>query len=111
VLALGWTSPDVAVVVYLTEFLNLTGKEFGLLHATMSLSIAITVFILGHLAGRMRRARLLVGGVVVAGLAYIFILFEPGLVQLLVIWALSGLGWGTHWLIDQALWAEVAPDH
>lgn len=57
----------VALYVY-----DLTGQEFGLLHATMSLSIAITVFILGHLAGRMHRARLLVGGVVVAGLAYIF---------------------------------------
>ena len=36
----------VALYVY-----DLTGQEFGLLHATMSLSIAITVFILGHLAG------------------------------------------------------------
>ena len=42
---------------------------------------------------------------------FFFILFEPGLVQILVIWALSGLGWGTHWLIDQALWAKVTPDH
>jgi MFS family permease len=22
----------------------------------------------------------------------------------------SGLGWGSHWLIDQTLWAEVTPD-
>jgi hypothetical protein len=36
----------VALYVY-----DLTGQEFGLLHATMLLSIAITVFILGHLAG------------------------------------------------------------
>jgi len=98
-------------VVYLTEFLNLSGQEFGLLHATMSLSIALTVFILGHVAGRLPRSRLLVGGAVVAGLAYTLILIKPGLYQLIIIWAVSGLGWGSHWLIDQTLWAEVTPDH
>lgn len=110
VLSLAWTTPDVAAVIYMTDTLDLSGQEFGLLHATMSLSIALTVFILGNLARRLPRRRLLVGGVMVAGLAYTLILLKPGMFQLLVIWAVSGLGWGAHWLMDQTLWAEITPD-
>lgn len=110
VLSLAWTTPDVAAVVYMTDNLHLDGQEFGLLHATMSLSIALTVYILGHVSRRLPRRRLLVGGVIVAGLAYTLILLKPGMFQLMVIWAASGLGWGAHWLIDQALWAEITPD-
>jgi MFS family permease len=110
VLTLAWTAPDVAIVVYITEALELGGQEFGLLHATMSLSIAITVYILGHYSGRLPRGRFLVGGVVLAGLGYTLILIRPELVGLLVIWAISGIGWGAHWLMDQTLWAEVTAD-
>lgn len=110
VLSLAWTTPDVAIVVYITEALKQSGQEFGLLHATMSLSIALSVYILGHFSGRLPRARLLVGGVMIAGLAYTLILLRPGMAGLLVIWAASGIGWGAHWLMDQTLWAEVTPD-
>jgi len=110
VLTLAWTAPDVAIVVYITEALELGGQEFGLLHATMSLSIAITVYILGHYSRRLPRGRFLVGGVVLAGLGYTLILIRPELVGLLVIWAISGIGWGAHWLMDQTLWAEVTAD-
>jgi MFS family permease len=110
VASLGWTTPDVAAVVYLTNAPYLNGGQFGLLHATMSLSIALTVYILGHLSGRLPRARVLVAGVAVAGLAYTFVLLRPGLTQLLLIWAVSGLGWGAHWLMDEALWAEATPN-
>jgi NRE family putative nickel resistance protein-like MFS transporter len=110
VLSIGWTAPDVAAVVYLTDTLQLSGQEFGLLHATMSLSIALTVYVLGHTSRRFRRSRMLIGGAVLAGLAYTLILFEPGLSQMLIIWAVSGLGWGVHWLMDQTLWAEATPD-
>lgn len=110
VLTLAWTTPDVAVVVYITEALELGGQEFGLLHATMSLTIALTVYIMGHFSRRLPRGRFLVGGVVLAGLGYTLILVRPELVGLLVIWAISGIGWGAHWLMDQTLWAEVTAD-
>jgi len=110
VLTLAWTAPDVAVVVYITEALDSSGQEFGLLHATMSLTIALTVYIMGHFSRRIPRARVLVAGVVIAGLAYTLILLRPDLLGLLVIWAISGIGWGAHWLMDQTLWAEVTAD-
>jgi NRE family putative nickel resistance protein-like MFS transporter len=110
VLSIGWTAPDVAAVVYMTDTLHLSSQEFGLLHATMSLSIALAVYLLGHVSRRFPRSRMLVGGIVLAGLAYTLILFEPGLSQMLFIWAVSGLGWGIHWLMDQTVWAEATPD-
>ena len=108
--SLGWSAPNVAVVVYLTDALGLGGQEFGLLRGTISLSMALGVYILGRYARVLPRQRLLVGGVVLSGLAYMSVLGKPGLVLLLGLWFTGGIGWGASWLMDNALWAEVTPD-
>ncbi len=108
--AVGWSAPDVAAVVYLTDILGLGGQEFGLLRGAISLSMALGVYVLGRYARVLPRQRLLVGGVVLAGLAYVSVLGKPGLVALLFLWFASGIGWGASWLMDNALWAEVTPD-
>lgn len=108
--AVGWSAPDVAAVVYLTDNLGLGGQEYGLLRGTISLSMALGVYVLGHYARILPRQRFLVGGVVLAGLAYASVLGNPGLVLLLLLWFVSGIGWGASWLMDNALWAEATPD-
>jgi MFS family permease len=108
--SLGWSAPDVAVVVYLTDILGLGGREYGLLRGTISLSMALGVYVLGRYARVLPRQRLLVGGVVLAGLAYVSVLGKPGLVLLVLLWFVSGIGWGANWLMDNTLWAEATPD-
>jgi MFS family permease len=56
------------------------------------------------------RQRLLVGGVVLAGLAYVSVLGKPGLGLLVFLWFTSGIGWGASWLMDNTLWAEATSD-
>jgi len=108
--AVGWSAPDVAAVVYLTDSLGLGGQEYGLLRGTISLSMALGVYVLGRYARLLPRQHFLVGGVVLSGLAYVSVLGKPGLVVLLFLWFTSGIGWGASWLMDNALWAEVTPD-
>jgi MFS family permease len=108
--SLGWSAPNVAAVVYLTDTLGLGGQEYGLLRGTISLSMALGVYVLGRYARVLPRQRLLVGGVVLAGLAYVSVLGKPELVLLLVLWFISGIGWGANWLMDNALWAEATLD-
>jgi MFS family permease len=108
--SLGWSAPNVAAIVYLTDTLGLGGQEYGLLRGTISLSMALGVYVLGRYARVLPRQRLLVGGVVLAGLAYVSVLGKPGLGFLLFLWFTSGIGWGASWLMDNALWAEVTPD-
>lgn len=108
--SLGWSPPDLAAVVYLTDTLGLGGREYGLLRGTMSLSMALGVYVLGRYSRMLPRQHLLVGGVVLAGLAYVLVLGKPGLVLLLLLWFVSGIGWGASWLMDDALWAEATPD-
>jgi NRE family putative nickel resistance protein-like MFS transporter len=108
--SLGWSAPEVAVVVYLNDVLGLGGQEYGLLRGTISLSMALGVYVLGRYARVLPRQRLLVGGVVLAGLAYVSVLGKPGLGFLLFLWFAGGIGWGASWLMDNALWAEATPD-
>ncbi|MGB3903632.1 MAG: MFS transporter [Anaerolineae bacterium] len=108
--SLGWSAPSVAAVVYLTDILGLGGREYGLLRGAIAMSIGLGVYVLGRYSRLLSRQRLLVGGVVLAGLAYMFVLVQPGLLLLLALWFVSGLGWAANWLIDQALWAQVTPD-
>ncbi len=108
--SLGWSAPNVAAVVYLTDILGLGGREYGLLQGTISLSMALGVYVLGRYARILPRQHLLVGGVVLAGLAYVSVLGKPGLALLLFLWFTSGIGWGANWLMDNTLWAEATPD-
>ena len=108
--SLGWSAPSVAAIVYLTSTLGLGGREYGLLRGTVAMGIAVGVYVLGRYSRQLPRQRLLVGGVILAGLAYMTMLGGPGLTPLLGLWAISGLGWGAFWLMDQALWAETTPD-
>ncbi len=108
--SLGWSAPDVAALVYLTDTLDLGGQELGLLRGAISLSMALGVYALGRYARVLPRQRLLVGGIVLAGLAYVSVLGKPGLVPLVCLWFTSGIGWGANWLMDNALWAEATPD-
>jgi MFS family permease len=108
--SLGWSAPDVAALVYLTDTLGLGGQELGLLRGAISLSMALGVYALGRYARVLPRQRLLVGGIVLAGLAYVSVLGKPGLVPLVGLWFTSGIGWGASWLMDNALWAEATPD-
>gem|GEM_PF-761204 len=108
--SLAWSTPDVAAVVYLTDILGVGGGAYGVLRGTVSLSTALGVYVLGRYARLLPRQRLLVGGIVLAGLAYVSVLGKPGLLALLFLWFISGVGWGANWLIDNALWAEATPD-
>jgi NRE family putative nickel resistance protein-like MFS transporter len=107
---LGWSAPAVAAIVYVTDTLGLGGREYGLLRGTVAMSIGLGVYALGRYSRLLSRQHLLVGGVVLAGLAYMFMLAQPGLPLLLGLWFISGLGWAANWLMDEALWAELTPD-
>ncbi len=108
--SLGWAAPAVAAIVYVTDTLGLGGREYGLLRGVDAMSIGLGVYVLGRYSRLLSRQRLLVGGVVLAGLAYMFLLVQPGLLLLLGLWFVSGLGWAANWLMDEALWAELTPD-
>lgn len=106
----GWAASSVAALVYLTEGLGSGGREYGVLRGTVAMSIALGVYVLGRYSRHLSRQRLLIGGVVLAGVAYMAMLGEPELVPLLGLWFISGLGWAAFWLMDEAWWAEVTPD-
>jgi len=108
--SLGWSPPDMALLVYLNEQLGLGGREYGLLRATMSLSLALGVYVLGRYASHLARWRLLAGGVIAAGLVYTLASLRPGLLPLLLLWFAGGLAWSANWLIDNTVWAEATPD-
>jgi MFS family permease len=108
--SLGWAAPGVAAIVYVTDSLGLGGREYGLLRGTDAMSIGLGVYVLGRYSRLLSRQHLLVGGVVLAGLAYMCVLIQPGLLLLLGLWFVSGLGWAANWLMDEALWAELTPD-
>jgi len=108
--SLGWSAPSVAAIVYLTSSLGLGGPEYGLLRGTLAMSIAVGVYVLGRYSRRLPRQRLMTGGVVLAGLAYMTMLSGPGLAALLGLWCLSGLGWSAFWLMEEAFWAQTTPD-
>jgi MFS family permease len=108
--SLGWSAPSVAAIVYLTSTLGLGGREYGLLRGTLAMSIAVGVYVLGRYARQLPRQRLLVGGVILAGLAYMTMLGGPMFAPLLGLWIISGVGWAAFWLMDEALWAETTPD-
>jgi NRE family putative nickel resistance protein-like MFS transporter len=108
--SLGWAASDVAAVVYLTENLGLEGGEYGLIRGAVSLGMALSVYFLGRFLAGLPRRQILVGGVVIAGIAYALVGFSPGLLMVLTIWFVSGLGWGAYWLVDNAYWAEATPD-
>jgi MFS family permease len=110
IVSLGWSVPSVAAVVYVTDTLGLGGGQYGLLQGTMSLGIALGVYILGRYARLLPWQHLLVGGTVLAGLAYMAVAGQPRLVLLLVLWLVSGVGWAAFWIIDEALWARITPD-
>jgi MFS family permease len=74
------------------------------------MSIAVGVYVLGRYSRRLPRQRLMTGGVVLAGLAYMTMLSGPGLAALLGLWCLSGLGWSAFWLMEEAFWAQNTPD-
>jgi Na+/melibiose symporter-like transporter len=109
--AIGWSAPDMVAVVFVNENLGLSGREYGLLRGTVSLSLALGVFLLGAVESRLLRPYLFLGGTLVAGLAYGAVFAEPTLTGLLGLWFASGIGWGAFWLIDNALWAEGTLDH
>jgi DHA3 family macrolide efflux protein-like MFS transporter len=108
--SLGWSAPEMVAVVYLTDILRLGGREYGLLRGTISLSMALGVYVLGRYSRALPQRHLLVGGVVLAGLAYMAVLTRPGLALLLGLWFISGIGWAANWLMDNALWARATPD-
>lgn len=108
--SLGWSAPEMVAVVYLTDTLRLGGREYGLLRGTISLSMALGVYVLGRYSRALPQRHLLVGGVVLAGLAYMAVLTRPGLALLLGLWFISGIGWAANWLMDNALWARATPD-
>jgi NRE family putative nickel resistance protein-like MFS transporter len=108
--SLGWAAPSVAAVVYVTDTLGLGGREYGLLQGIAAMGIALGVYVLGRYSRLLSRQRLLVGGVVLAGLAYMCTLVQPDLPLLLGLWFVSGLGWAANWLMDEALWAQLTPD-
>jgi MFS family permease len=108
--SLGWSAPSVAAIVYLASTLGLGGPEYGLLRGTLAMSIAVGVYVLGRYSRRLPRQRLMIGGVVLAGLAYMTMLSGPGFAPLLGIWIISGLGWAAFWLMEEALWAVTTPD-
>jgi MFS family permease len=110
VASLGWAAPSVAAVVYVTDTLGLGGREYGLLRGIGAMGIALGVYVLGRYSRRLSRQRLLVGGVVLAGLAYMCTLVQPDLPLLLGLWFISGLGWAANWLMDESLWAQLTPD-
>jgi MFS family permease len=110
VASLGWAAPSVAAVVYVTDTLGLGGREYGLLRGIAAMGIALGVYVLGRYSRRLSRQRLLVGGVVLAGLAYMCTLVQPNLLLLLGLWFVSGLGWAANWLMDESLWAQLTPD-
>lgn len=110
VASLGWAAPSVAAVVYVTDTLGLGGREYGLLRGIGAMGIALGVYVLGRYSRRLSRQRLLVGGVVLAGLAYMCTLVQPDLLLLLGLWFISGLGWAANWLMDESLWAQLTPD-
>lgn len=106
----GWAASSVAALVYLTEGLGSGGREYGVLRGTVAMSMALGVYVLGRYSRHLSRQRLLIGGVVLAGVAYMAMLGEPEMVPLLGLWFISGLGWAAFWLMDEAWWAEVTPD-
>ena len=108
--SLGWVGPSVAAVVYVTDTLGLGGREYGLLRGIDAMGIGLGVYVLGRYSRLLSRQRLLVGGVVLAGLAYMCTLVKPDLLLLLGFWFVSGLGWAANWLMDEALWAQLTPD-
>lgn len=110
VVSLGWSAPNVAAIVYLNDTLGTGGREYGLLRGIVSLGIALGVFVLGRYGRRWPRQHLLVGGAVLAGLAYTLVLGRPGLVTLLGLWFVAGVGWAGFWLTDDTLWAQATSD-
>jgi NRE family putative nickel resistance protein-like MFS transporter len=108
--SLGWAAPSVAAVVYVTDTLGLGGREYGLVRGIAAMGIALGVYVLGRYSRLLSRQRLLVGGVLLAGLAYMCTLVQPDLPLLLGLWFVSGLGWAANWLMDEALWAQLTPD-
>lgn len=106
----GWSAPSIAAVAYLSDTLGLGGREYGLLRGTVSLSMALGAYVLGRYYRAARRRQLLVGGVVLAGLAYMAVLAEPAFVPLLGLWLASGLGWAAMWLTTDTLFAQITPD-
>jgi len=108
--ALGVIGPDIASLVYLTDTLQLGGREYGLLRGTVSFSMALGVFVLGQHASRLARQYMLLGGVLLVGLAYALAGTGPSAVLLFGLWFVSGLGWAASWLTADSLYAEVTPD-
>jgi MFS family permease len=106
----GWAASSVAGLVYLSEVLGLGGQEYGVLRGTVAMSIALGVYILGRYSRYLSRQHLLIGGVILAGVAYMAMLGEPELAPLLGLWFVGGLGWAAFWLMDESWWAEVTPD-
>jgi MFS family permease len=109
VVSLGWSAPSVAAIVYLTT-LGLGAPEYGLLRGALAMSIAVGVYVLGRYSRRLARQRLMTGGVVLAGVAYMTMLGGPRLAPLLGLWCISGLGWAAFWLMEETLWAENTHD-
>ena len=110
VATLGWSVPNIAAVVYVTDDLGLGGGVYGLLRGSLSLSTAIGVYVLGAHFRILPRQVLLVGGVLLAGLTYILMIAEPLLLPLMVLWFISGLGWAAFWLSGESIWAQIVPD-
>jgi MFS family permease len=106
----GWSATRVSSIAYVTDVLGLGGREFGLLEGMVSLSIAVGVYLLGQRFGSMSRQSLLVGGVLLAGLTYVALVFKPGFWPLLLLWFVNGLAWAAFWLTAQALFARLTPD-
>lgn len=106
----GWSAPIAATVAYLTDTLGLGGEEYGLLSGTMSLSMALGAYLLGRYFRLFSRRRLIIGGVVVAGVGYTLLVLNPRLVPLLGLWFLIGLAWAAFWLANDTVFVWLTPD-
>jgi sugar phosphate permease len=108
--ARGVIGPDIASLVYLTDTLQLGGREYGLLRGTVSFSMALGVFVLGRYASKLSRGHMLIGGIILVGLTYALAGTGPSAALLFGLWFVSGLGWSASWLASDSLYAEVTPD-
>jgi MFS family permease len=75
-----------------------------------ALSLTIGVYVLGRYLKALSRRRLLVGGVLLAGVAHMLVSAKPGFALLIGLWFIRGFGWAGYWLVDSAYWAEATSD-
>jgi MFS family permease len=106
----GWAAVDVALVAYVRGTLGLGGGEYGLVTGVAAFSLTLGVYILGRYLKAFSRRKLLIGGVLLAGVSLMLVGIGPAFSALLVLWFLKGFGWAGHWLIDNAYWAEATDD-